>query len=61
MYATRCKLRLQPMQPGDDVHEAGLEWSLASVVWHQFPDVNPSFVDAQYGGYGQPQMHAGSV
>ena len=36
------------VQPGSDVHDAGLEWSLASIDWHRFADVNPSSVDALY-------------
>lgn len=48
MYATRCKLMVNLMQPGDAIHEAGLEWSLASVGWHQYADVNPSLIDGHY-------------
>ena len=50
MYATRCELVMGFMQPGEDTHEAGFEWGLASLAWHQYPDVNPSSVNAHYEG-----------
>ena len=50
MYATRCRLTVTLMQPGDAIYEAGLEWSLASVGWHQYSDVNPSSIDGHYEG-----------